>query len=221
MKETTRKARNTLRYWGTGLFSIVLLVLVLSGSLTLAAAEAPSPRWVDDLTPIPATAWDYEMAAHLIERAGFGATPAEIDQLAAMSPEVVVDQLINYDVIPDEAPAFEPSPIWDPGMDPFPKSRADAVRIARETGVSMGVPVLPEGESRRLQPVVDKFFYGLRANAIETQRLATWFGERMLTTRRPLEEKLTLFWHGHFATGNSKVRDTRLVLQQHQMPLLQ
>jgi uncharacterized protein (DUF1800 family) len=217
MKETTRKARNTLRYWGTGLFSIVLLVLVLSGSLTLAAAEAPSPRWVDDLTPIPATAWDYEMAAHLIERAGFGATPAEIDQLAAMSPEVVVDQLINYDVIPDEAPAFEPSPIWDPGMDPFPKSRADAVRIARETGVSMGVPVLPEGESRRLQPVVDKFFYGLRANAIETQRLATWFGERMLTTRRPLEEKLTLFWHGHFATGNSKVRDTRLVLQQHQM----
>ena len=134
-----------------------------------------------------------------------------------MSPEVVVDQLINYDVIHDEAPAFEPSPIWDPGMDPFPKSRADAVRIARETGVSMGVPVLPEGESRRLQPVVDKFFYGLRANAIETQRLATWFGERMLTTRRPLEEKLTLFWHGHFATGNSKVRDTRLVLQQHQM----
>ena len=217
MKETTRKARNALRYWGTGLFSAALLALTLSGSLALAAAEPPSPGWVDDLAPIPATAWDYEMSAHLIERAGFGATPIEIEQLAAMSPEAVVDQLINYDAVPDEAPAFEPSPIWDPGMDPFPKSRADAVRIARETGFSMGVPVLPEGESRRLQPVVDKFFYGLRANAIETQRLATWFGERMLTTRRPLEEKLTLFWHGHFATGNSKVRDTRLVQQQHEM----
>jgi uncharacterized protein (DUF1800 family) len=27
----------------------------------------------------------------------------------------------------------------------------------------------------------------------------------MLFTKRPLEEKLTLFWHGHFATSNSKV----------------
>ena len=102
-------------------------------------------------------------------------------------------------------------------MDPFPKSRADAVRIARERGEAMGVPVLPEGESRRLQPVVNKFFYGLRANSIETQRLATWWGERMLTTTRPLEEKLTLFWHGHFATGNTKVRDTRMMLQQNEM----
>ena len=77
--------------------------------------------------------------------------------------------------------------------------------------------MLPEGESRRLQPVVNTFFYGLRANAIETQRLATWWGERMLTTRRPLEEKLTLFWHGHFATGAGKVRDARMMHRQNEM----
>src|SRR6266498_4012751 len=28
---------------------------------------------------------------------------------------------------------------------------------------------------------------------------------RMLATARPLEEKMTLFWHDHFATANSKV----------------
>ncbi len=28
---------------------------------------------------------------------------------------------------------------------------------------------------------------------------------RMLRTARPLEEKMTLFWHNHFATGNAKV----------------
>ena len=39
----------------------------------------------------------------------------------------------------------------------------------------------------------------------------------MLTTRRPLEEKLTLFWHGHFATGNTKVRDTRMIERQNEM----
>jgi len=39
----------------------------------------------------------------------------------------------------------------------------------------------------------------------------------MLSTRRPLEEKLTLFWHGHFATGENKVRDYRMMLRQNEM----
>jgi uncharacterized protein (DUF1800 family) len=39
----------------------------------------------------------------------------------------------------------------------------------------------------------------------------------MLVTERPLEEKLTLFWHGHFATGENKVRDYRMMLQQNLM----
>ena len=39
----------------------------------------------------------------------------------------------------------------------------------------------------------------------------------MLTTPRPLEEKLTLFWHGHFATGENKVRDYRMMLRQNEM----
>ncbi|MCY4078205.1 MAG: DUF1800 family protein, partial [Acidobacteria bacterium] len=189
-----------------------------SAPLQAAGAEGSGPAaWIDDLTPITAADWDYAKAAHLIERAGFGATPAEIERLAGMTPEAAVRRLVDYARQPDELKPFDASPIWDPGMDPFPKSRAEAVRIARERGESMGVAMLPEGESRRLQPVVNKFFYGLRANAVETQRLATWWGERMLRTTRPLEEKLTLFWHGHFATGNTKVRDTRMMLRQNEM----
>ena len=181
-------------------------------------AAAPAPEaWKNDLTSITAADWNYDRAAHLLERAGFGGTPEEIERLAAMTPAEAVDALVSYEGRPDVAPPFEPSPIWDPGMDPFPKSRAEAVRIARERGVSMGVEPLPEGEQRRLQPVVNKFFYGLRSNAVETQRLATWWGERMLVTERPLEEKLTLFWHGHFATGNTKVRDARMMHQQIEM----
>ncbi len=199
-------------------FRLAGALLLAVGAAAVAAAGPGPAGWVNDLTPITAADWDYDKAAHLVERAGFGATPTEIERLAAMTPEAAVAELVDYTTIDNGAtPAFDPSPIWDPGMDPFPKSRADAVRIARETGSSMGVAMLPEGESRRLQPVVNKFFYGLRSNAIETQRLATWFGERMLTTRRPLEEKLTLFWHGHFATGNGKVRDTRMMFRQNEM----
>ena len=36
----------------------------------------------------------------------------------------------------------------------------------------------------------------------------------MLVTRRPLEEKMALFWHGHFATHEDKVRDYRKMLMQ-------
>ena len=193
-------------------------MLATSVQLLGAGGEESGPAaWENDLAPITAADWDYQKAAHFLERGGFGGTPEAIERLAAMTPQAAVDWLVNYERQPDTAPRFDASPIWDPGMDPFPKSRAEAVRIARETGESMGVAMLPEGESRRLQPVVNKFFYGLRSNAVETQRLATWWGERMLTTERPLEEKMTLFWHGHFATGNTKVRDTRMVFQQNEM----
>ena len=36
----------------------------------------------------------------------------------------------------------------------------------------------------------------------------------MLATAHPVEEKLALFWHGHFATHENKVRDYRKMLQQ-------
>ena len=198
--------------------AVVLCLAVAATPLEGAGDEGAGPTsWRNDLTPITAADWDASKAAHLIERAGFGATPEEIARLADMTPQEVVDRLVDYQAVPDHLAPFDASPIWDPGMDPFPKSRAEAVRIARERGESMGVKMLPEGEPRRLQPVVNKFFYGLRSNAVETQRLATWWGERMLLTRRPLEEKLTLFWHGHFATGNVKVRDTRMMLRQNEL----
>ena len=187
---------------------------VLLGEQTNAAG---SKAWINDLSSVVAADWDYRTAAHLLERGGFGATPEEIERVASMTPEAAVNRLVDYSELPDTAPAYDASPIWDSGMDPFPKSRAEAVRRARDTGSSMGVSILPEGESRRLQPVVNKFFYGLRSNAVETQRLATWWGERMLLSQRPLEEKMTLFWHGHFATGNNKVRDARMVYQQNEM----
>ena len=42
---------------------------------------------------------------------------------------------------------------------------------------------------------------------------ANWM-YRMITTDSPLEEKLTLFWHGLFATGYSKLNQARTLLNQ-------
>lgn len=44
--------------------------------------------------------------------------------------------------------------------------------------------------------------YDPKARNRATQR---WYLDRLLRTRRPFAEKMTLFWHGHFATSMSKV----------------
>lgn len=203
----------------TAVAALILGVSQLPPSAFAAEPKMAGPAvWANDLTPIGPSDWSYERAAHLMERAGFGETPDTIARLAAQTPSQVVGSLVDYESIDgSRLPPFDESDIWDPGMDPFPPSRAEAVRLARERGEGLGEKVLPQGSPRRLQPVVDKFFYSLRANTLETQRLALWWATRMLNTPRPLEERLTLFWHGHFATGQNKVRDYRMMHQQNVM----
>ena len=110
-------------------------------------------------------------------------------------------------------PAFEESGFWDPSLKNFPVSRPAATSLAERTGEAMGVRVKPGG-ARPLQPVTNRFFYWLRATVLETRRLAFWWVDRMVTTNRPLEEKMTLFWHGHFATSEEKLRDYRKIQLQ-------
>ncbi len=43
-------------------------------------------------------------------------------------------------------------------------------------------------------------------------RLPGWWALRMLTTRRPLQEKLALFWHDHFPVDAEKVGESPMML---------
>ena len=51
----------------------------------------------------------------------------------------------------------------------------------------------------------------------QNQQLARWWLDRMTATDRPLVEKMTLFWHGHFATGIEKVDEAVFMLAQNQI----
>ncbi len=189
-------------------------VSLVHGFRNVLRSPSGPAAWADDLTPITVSDWSYDFAAQLIERAGFGGTPEEIARLAAMTPERAVAHLVDYGSVPnDHLEPFDASGVWDPGLRDFPPSRVAATRRAERTGEALGVRVKPEGE-RRLQPVVDRFFYWLRATLLETRRLANWWADRMVATAHPLEEKMALFWHGHFATGEEKVRDYRKMEQQ-------
>jgi len=195
--------------------------MMLAACLTLVwpaltFAESGPTSWQGDLKPITASDWTAERATHLLERAGFGGTPKDIARLAAMSPKQAVDYLVDYESIDiSKLVDFDPSGVHDVGLIGFPPSRPATTKLAKEKGEALGVKVKPSG-NRRLQPVVNKFFYWLRASMLETRRIAYWWADRMLNTPRPLEEKMTLFWHGHFANSETKVREYRKMLKQNQ-----
>lgn len=168
---------------------------------------------VGNLTPIDPLDWNHASAAHLLERAGFSGTPAEIRRLAGMTPAAAVDTLIRGEAQASDLPAFEDSGLWDPTLTEFPVSRPAATELAERTGEAMGVRVKPSGD-RPLQAVTNRFFYWLRATTLETRRVAFWWLDRMVRSKHPLEEKMTLFWHGHFATTEEKLRDYRKIKQQ-------
>ena len=192
----------------------VFFCLSLSGFF----GECPPMAFADSpitLQPLSPDKWNGATARHLLERAGFGGTPQDVAQLARLTPLQAVQTLVRYQRVPDTPLAFEPSPSHDEGLEPFASSRPAATDLAMATGKSLGVQIKPAG-NRRLQQVADRYLYWVRASKLETDRLAYWWANRMLTSPRPLQEKLTLFWHGHFATSEEKVHDFRKMQLQNE-----
>lgn len=193
-----------------------VLGLALVGALLLAPGQPAmaASGWAGDLTPIPQSEWNARRAAHLLERAGFGGTPDQVAELAALSPREAVRRLVYFEGAPASTLApFDQSDIFDAALDAFPPSRPATTDLAKAKGEAIGVKVKPAG-NRPVQPVANKFFYWLRASRLETHRINYWWGNRMLASPRPFEEKMALFWHGHFATTEEKVRDYRKMLAQ-------
>jgi hypothetical protein len=131
--------------------------------------------------------WNRARAAHLLNRAGFGGA---LDELAALTRRPVADaiaHLVHYDKIPDLDP-------------PIPEG-------AEPLGLT------PE-QLRKFTPEQRQALQKQRNEAI--QQLKIWWIRRMAFTPRPLQEKMTLFWHGHFATSAEKVRNPHLMHKQNE-----
>jgi uncharacterized protein (DUF1800 family) len=62
------------------------------------------------------------------------------------------------------------------------------------------------------QPMADSM-----ARVNNGQQIRAWWLYRMLYSPHPLQEKLTLFWHNHFATSNAKVNNARFMLGQYEL----
>ena len=164
----------------------------------------PRPRVSGSLNPIKADAWGFDQARHLLLRAGFGGTPDQIRTLVKWGPTKSVDHLLNYESI-----AYDPIK-----PDEFDK---DIMRPA--TAEERGE--LERARKRGDEEAVTRF----RAMRQEAQRIdreqvksvQRWWLKRMIETPRPLEEKMTLFWHGHFATSYRTIEDSYHMFVQNQL----
>ncbi len=106
------------------------------------------------------------LLAHLLRRAGFGATRDELEGYVAQGYAATVEQLLHPEL----------------------------------------APTLDEDVLRR---------YHIDQNSlmlIESSQ-AYWL-YRIINTRRPLEEKMALFWHGLFATAYGKLNHAKAVVNQ-------
>src|SRR6516225_7567704 len=75
------------------------------------------------LTPISQSNWNYTTAAHLLNRAGFGGPPEEIQELVRLGPTAAVARLLDYESIPEDVPP----PAWAK-PDPDRMTRLKAMR---------------------------------------------------------------------------------------------
>lgn len=134
--------------------------------------------------PSAANPWDRAKAAHLLNRAGFGGRPDEVERVVRLGPEAAVDELIGYDRVAETFPAPD-----------FTSLRATWENLARL--YQQRAP-----ESERFQARVS----ALRADNQKLQELREWWVARMIQTRRPLQEKMVLFWHGFLVSGRPEAR---------------
>jgi uncharacterized protein (DUF1800 family) len=134
--------------------------------------------------------WTFEAARHLLMRAGFGGSHEEVKALHALGLEDAVDYLV------------------------------DGGGQSRTPGFAADFPLRPDYRALREATREERMKANAdfrRASDLVMRDLRRWWLQRMVETKRPLEEKMTLFWHGHFTSGYRDVRNALHMAQQNDL----
>jgi len=118
--------------------------------------------------------------------------PEDAENLASAGPEAAVDRLLA------EAGVGPPAP---PATDPSEHAQRRLLRRKRLEGERGAAAELRAFDEAAAQTLAD---------------LRTWWLDRMRSDSMGAREKLVLFWHGHFATSQTKVRFLHLMLGQNE-----
>ena len=114
---------------------------------------------------------------HLLRRAGFGVSPPDAGLWNSLDVSAAIDALVDYESIPDDVDA--------------------------KMGNAGYLRTLPAGA---FDPNGNIIAAPFDPNKNLVDALQRWVF-RMVHSGRPLQEKMALFWHNHFATGRTKLSE--------------
>ena len=156
------------------------------------ATIAASQRYLaTGLTPYNGP-WTNNEVSHLVKRTMFGARKADIDYFAGKSISQAVDELLN-----------PTQPIPAPPL---------------KTYVNDNIPTTdPEYTVAQGATWVATYTNDGTAQSRRRGSFRSWWMGVMINQDRSLREKMTLFWHNHFATEANDVGNAMYVFRHHDM----
>jgi hypothetical protein len=151
--------------------------------------------------PTDSDPFDGVKAAHLLNRAGFGGTAEEVENIRKLGPQKAVDSLMDF----SDAPA-------QGGGDTGPDLSSIADMPASFGQLRM---MLNDAGSEQDKKMLRQKFQQSNREALNA--IVKWWMNRMAFGPYPLQEKLTLFWHGHFTTSARDERAASLMWRQNEL----
>ncbi len=145
------------------------------------------------LNSLPANDFGFQEARHLLSRAGFGGTPYQIRELQKMGLTDAVDFILDFEYQNTLFNNYFKSDI----IKPLSKTERSELSQARKNGDENKIDLFRKERQKRQRDDRDQM-----------KKIRQWWIQKMIETPYPLQEKLTLFWHGHFATGYRKIENS-------------
>jgi len=156
------------------------------------------------IEPLKKEEFRYWQARHLLNRAAFGGTRMQIRLFLDWGLEQSVDHLI--DMTNTSYPGVEASQFQSNIVQPLTRDQRRTLRQARERNDEV---IIEQYRKRRQDQ--------RRRDRKQIRKMKSWWLNRMIETDRPLEEKMTLFYHGHFATGYRTIENSYHLFLQNQL----
>jgi uncharacterized protein (DUF1800 family) len=157
-----------------------------------------APKLAGNVDWISPLAKESAKVTHLLRRAAFGATDAELDRALSEGFARTVDRLIESPLV--EPPVFPapaaPRPSASPGVSPRASASASA-KPSPTAAPSMGA-VAPSASPSAPAVMTN-------TTSINIGNLQSWWLDWMTKSPTPFAERMTLFWHGHFTSDYRKV----------------
>ncbi len=177
---------------------------------------------IASLEPIRHFQFDAIKARHLLARAGFGGSRQDVGKLLRLGLHGAVDHLVDFPAKSEKKDEkVEKQAAVEAENDKATAEGAftvdpDIIRPPTLEEITAYRKAQKENDLEALNDFRKERQRRQREDRKQMLAVTNWWLKQMITSSHPLKEKLTLLWHGHFATSYRTVQDSYLCYQQNQ-----